>query len=183
MLCADLSFYYFSYFWCGCGYCICHKSSVKCCLPLLPYTLYLFNMDFCKNESIVKLFSKTNNSGSVYFELLYKIYCPCIIFAGLVSILLNGILMTVRSNRRLRTSPMLILSLNLALTDEIASILTVIVIIYNSYLPVVFGLSNNNCFSITIEVFRISSLVASVFHLLALTWLHYSAITNPLHHR
>ena len=140
-------------------------------------------MDFCKNETIVKIFSKTNQSGSLYIELLYKIYCPCIIFAGLISILLNGALMLIRSYRRLRSSSMLILSLNLALTDEIASILTVIVIIFNSYLPVVYGVNSNNCFLITIEVFRLSSLVASVLHLLALTWLHYKAITNPLQHR
>ncbi|XP_053205527.1 octopamine receptor beta-2R-like isoform X2 [Panonychus citri] len=45
------------------------------------------------------------------------------------------------------------------------------------------GIQLNRCILLTIEVIRLTSLFASVLHLLALTWLHYQGTVNPIHHR
>lgn len=138
-------------------------------------------METC-DKTLIKLVQSIGNNTSSPSPVSYKIFCPCLLVAGLISILLNGLLVFVRNTRRLRTSPMLILSLNLATTDGIASFFTFIGIL-NIYLGVVFDIRVHTCWVLILEVLRLSSFFASVLHLLALTWLHYQAITNPLQHR
>ncbi|XP_015787187.1 adenosine receptor A2a-like [Tetranychus urticae] len=138
-------------------------------------------METC-DKTLIKLVQFIGNNTSQPSPVSYKIFCPCLLVAGLISILLNGLLVFVRNTRRLRTSPMLILSLNLATTDGIASFFTFIGIL-NIYLGVVFDIRVHTCWVLILEVLRLSSFFASVLHLLALTWLHYQAITNPLQHR
>ncbi|XP_053211849.1 phosphatidylinositol 3-kinase 2-like [Panonychus citri] len=82
-----------------------------------------------------------------------------------------------------RKSPVLILSLNLACTDTIASILNGLGVVFNSYLPVVFNVHFDTCPFLAIEIFRSSALISSVLHLLALAFIHYKGIVRPLHYR
>ncbi|XP_015787189.1 importin-13 homolog A-like [Tetranychus urticae] len=148
-------------------------------------------MDYC-DENLTLLITSSlstdrsnlvHNYDESHLATLYNYFCPIIIVACLSSVLLNGILIKVRGSRYINGSPILTLSLNLAATDAIASFLTVLVIIFSSYLPVVQGIQLNKCILLTLEVARLTSLFASVLHLLALTWLHYQGTVNPIHHR
>ncbi|XP_074596070.1 uncharacterized protein LOC141851250 isoform X2 [Brevipalpus obovatus] len=81
-------------------------------------------------------------------------------------------------------SPVLVLSLNLATTDTIASLLNGLSFLFNSYLPVVFGHDlGKPCLFVVLELFRMSAFISSVLHLLALASIHYNGTVRPLHYR
>ncbi|XP_054165189.1 5-hydroxytryptamine receptor 1A-alpha-like [Oppia nitens] len=81
-------------------------------------------------------------------------------------------------------SPIFRLSLNLAATDAVNSLIVGTGLFVNSYLPRVFNVSiSNNCTILVLEIFRLSSLVASALHLLAMAFIYYRGVTKPLHYR
>lgn len=87
--------------------------------------------------------------------LLYKIFCPPLIIACLLSFLLNLALYLVGTFGTHNKSPVLLLSLNLATTDTFASLLNAIGFIFNSYLPVVFNIQFSvPCWMLLLEMFR-----------------------------
>ncbi|RWS05498.1 Trace amine-associated receptor 2-like protein [Dinothrombium tinctorium] len=141
-------------------------------------------MDFCDNKTVAEYVRPTNSSDSaVNIKLWYSYSCPFLLFACFVSVLLNGFLVVLRKSPLIRNTPIIVISLNLATTDGLASLFTVFGITVNSYLPVVYGIEFNKCWLLVLEILRLSAFVASVLHLLALTWLHYQGIVNPLQHR
>lgn len=138
-------------------------------------------MDFCNNETVSQIDSLDElDDEQLVFEV-YRFVCPILIIASLFSLILNGLLLIVR--RKIQRTPIILLSLNLSTTDALASFSMALSILLNSYLPVIFNVSIDRCFLLAFEILRMSALVASVFHLLALTWLHYQGAVNPLHHR
>lgn len=88
-----------------------------------------------------------------------------------------------RQSKVVNKSPILLLSLNLAVTDLIASLLNGLSILFNSYLPEVYDIKMGQCSMLMFEVVRDAALVASALHLLALAFVHYRGIVNPLHYR
>lgn len=126
--------------------------------------------------------SKEEDQHEMPIEL-YQFFCPPLIIASFISVILNSALFVVGHLHTHNKSPVLRLSLNLASTDTLASLLTGLGIVFNSYLPVVYGISLSRCFFLVFEVFRTSALIASVLHLLALAFIHYKGIVNPLHYR
>ena len=140
-------------------------------------------MDFCSNETMVSIRREININEIEIAIGLYKYLCPPLIIASLMSALLNSTLFVVGHKYTRNKSPVLLLSLNLASTDMLASITMGLSLIINAYLPAVFGIKFDNCSMLIFEIVRISSFIASVLHLLSLAGLHYKGIVNPLHYR
>lgn len=140
-------------------------------------------LDFC-NETEVNRTVKLMIANNPDMKSLYVYLCPVVLFVCFFSIIFNAILMSIsRQSKLINKSPILLLSLNLAVTDLIASVLNGLNILLNSYLPNVFGISLGSCTLLTIEFFRCSALLASALHLLALACVHYRGTVNPLHYR
>lgn len=147
-------------------------------------------MDFCDNETVFTYFRVKNMEGIEMQKLLYKIFVPILLLGCLFSLLLNLVLVAVGSASRktMRSrSPILVLSLNLAATDCLASFLIGLSFVINSFLPVVLQINIDSpmksCFLLVLEVLRLSSLIASAAHLLAMALVHYKGIVNPLQYR
>lgn len=143
-------------------------------------------VDFCNSterDDIIRLINK--KEGDLDLKPLYTYVCPVIIFVCFFGILFNAILMTIsRQSTVVNKSPILLLSLNLAVTDLVASFLNGFNILHNSYLPGVFDLKLlGPCYVLVIEALRCAALGASALHLLALAFVHYRGIVNPLHYR
>lgn len=149
-------------------------------------------MDYCDNETLIKFMPKPSQADIDLEAVknLYKIFVPILLIGCLLSLLLNTILVVVgtwnqakQSQTNRSRSPILLLSLNLAATDGIASFLMGIGLLVNSFLPVVFNINISICSQLILEIFRLSALIASALHLLALALVHYKGIVNPLHYR
>lgn len=145
-------------------------------------------MDFCNHTTIAPYFRIKNLDGIEAQTLLYKIFVPILLIFCVFSVALNAILVIAgtASRHSVRSrSPILVLSLNLAATDGLASFFIGLGLIVNSFLPVVFGvnMAKQNCFVLVVENLRMSALIASALHLLALALVHYKGIANPLHYR
>lgn len=129
----------------------------------------------------MQLFNATRDMD---IKPLYIYLCPVLIFICFFSIIFNAILISIsRQSKFVNKSPILLLSLNLAATDLIASLLNGLGILLNSYLPEVHNIEMGHCTLLVLEVFRCAALVASALHLLALAFVHYRGIVNPLHYR
>lgn len=145
-------------------------------------------MDYCHNDTLAK-FQLKNLDGVELRKSLYKIFVPILLSGCLLSIILNSILVAVGNisrNTRGSRSPILVLSLNLAVTDALASALNGISLVINSFLPVVLNIDIGQraaCISLVLEMLRMSSLIASAMHLLALALIHYKGIVSPLQYR
>ncbi|XP_044733580.1 myrosinase 1-like [Chrysoperla carnea] len=77
-------------------------------------------------------------------------------------------------------SPTLQISLSLAAADGVASFLLGFGLFLNSLLPQIIDIQGLDCYQLTLETFRVSSVICSVLHLLALTGNHYLGILKPL---
>lgn len=149
-------------------------------------------MDFCDNRTYDEYFqSPFNISQEVTAETLslqkalYKHFIPILIVGCVVSVLLNSVLVIVGHTKTVNKSPILVLSLNLATTDCLASIFIATGLLVNSYLPVVLDvdMGSSQCALLIIEIFRLSAIISSAMHLLSLALVHYKGIVKPLHYR
>lgn len=78
-------------------------------------------------------------------------------------------------------TPTLLISLSLALADALTSAFNMVALLLGSYLPC-FDVYAPYELRIVIEVGRLSGLLVTVGHLLALSCNHYMGILKPLHH-
>jgi len=142
-------------------------------------------MDFCDNSTFSDYFSNMNTDGIESRKTLYKYFVPILLVGCAVSIVLNSLLVIIGNTKTVNKSPILVLSLNLATTDCLASIFMGTGLFVNSYLPVVFEIDMGSavCTTLVIEIFRLSALIASAMHLLSLALVHYKGIVKPLHYR
>lgn len=144
-------------------------------------------IDFCnatERMNVKFLFQESGKDMDI--KPLYKYLCPVIMCLCFINIVFNGILISIsKQSRVVNKSPILLLSLNLAMTDLIASLLNGLAILFNSYLTEVEGvdMKDYQCPMLKFEVVRCAALVASALHLLALAFVHYKGIVNPLHYR
>lgn len=143
------------------------------------------SLDLCNETETNHLIQLFNQPKDLDIRTIYTYLCPVIIVVCFCSIIFNAILVSIsRQSKFVNKSPILLLSLNLALTDLIASLLNLLTILFNSYLPEVHDIKiESQCLMLIFEVFRCGALVASALHLLALAFVHYRGIVNPLHYR
>lgn len=141
--------------------------------------------NYCDPTIINDLRRRINSPrGDFDVKQVYKMICPIIIFICLLSIVCNAFLVGIsRQSKQISKSPLLLLSLNLAITDMLTALLNGSNILINSYLPEVFDISFSWCNMLVVEILRTSALVASALHLLALAVVHYRGIVNPLHYK
>lgn len=142
-------------------------------------------IDFCNDTdriNLITLFKSAERDLDI--KPLYTYLCPVIMFVCFFSIMFNAVLINIsRQSKAVNKSPILLLSLNLAVTDLFASLFNGLNILLNSYLPEVHDIKMGQCSMLIIEAFRCAALVASALHLLALAFVHYRGIVNPLHYR
>ena len=146
-------------------------------------------MDLCANESAAAISSPSTPQDSAarqadlaFMYTLYTFFCPPLLLMSLASVLINAALVIIGHVYVRRKTPVLLLSLNLASTDTLASLLTGVGLIFNSYLPVVFNIQVSRCLFLAYEIVRTSALIASALHLLGLAFIHYKGTINPLHY-
>ncbi|KAL1441171.1 hypothetical protein MTO96_031221 [Rhipicephalus appendiculatus] len=115
---------------------------------------------------------------------VYTFAVPVLLVGCSLAFLFNaGVLVSLRWLRR-PVSPTLCFSLSLTFADAYSALLLATGLVLNSYLPV-YGVSlgsQERCIVLVLEVFRLSGLLASAFHLLALAVNHYVGILRPLHY-
>lgn len=149
-------------------------------------------MDLCANETSFSTnssaASQTHDTSArqaeiAFMNTLYTYFCPALILMSFTSVVINAALVVVGHVFVKRKTPVLLLSLNLASTDTLASLLTGTGLIFNSYLPVVFNIHVSRCLFLAYEIVRTSALIASALHLLGLAYIHYKGTINPLHYR
>ncbi|KAI1289546.1 hypothetical protein HDE_09100 [Halotydeus destructor] len=140
-------------------------------------------VNFCLNQTRIFLYAKVNTNGIEVANELYKYFVPILVIGSFASVFINAGLFVIGHRFTRNKSPVLLLSLNLASTDTVASLLMGLSLILNSLLPVVFKVQFPRCPFVVLELFRTTALIASVLHLLALAYLHYKGTINPLHYR
>lgn len=146
-------------------------------------------MDLCANESSAAISrptvqeSEARQAEAAFMYTLYNYFCPPLILMSFTSVLINAALVIIGQTYVRRKTPVLLLSLNLASTDTLASLLTGVGLVFNSYLPVVFKIHVSRCLFLAYEIVRTSALIASALHLLGLAYIHYKGTINPLHYR
>lgn len=141
-------------------------------------------IDFCNVTEKLKVIALFNSTRDLDIRPVYTYLCPVIIFICFFSIIFNAILIGIsRQSKVVNKSPILLLSLNLAVIDLIAALFNGFGILFNSYLPEVYDIKMGQCSMLIVEVIRCAALVASALHLLALAVVHYRGIVNPLHYR
>ncbi|XP_064457107.1 adrenocorticotropic hormone receptor-like [Ornithodoros turicata] len=115
---------------------------------------------------------------------VYALAVPALLLGCFLSFIFNaGVLLSVRWLRRV-LSPTLCFSLSLTFADAYSSLLLGTGLFVNSYLPS-HGVSlgpKEDCFRLGLEAFRLSGLLVSALHLLALAVNHYLGILRPLHY-
>lgn len=129
----------------------------------------------------------SSSGGSPFGEdqrAVYVFAVPVLLVGCFLAFLFNaGVLLSLRWLRR-PVSPTLCFSLSLTFADAYSALLLATGLVLNSYLPV-YGISlgaQERCIVLVLEVFRLSGLLASAFHLLALAINHYVGILRPLHY-
>lgn len=115
---------------------------------------------------------------------IYTYLCPVIIFICLISMIFNATLICIsRQSRLVNKRPILLLSLNLAITDFINAFLNGVNIFFNSYMPMVHNCRMPICRLLILEILRCTAMLASALHLLALAIVHYQGTFSPLLYR
>ncbi|XP_031346455.1 beta-2 adrenergic receptor-like [Photinus pyralis] len=137
------------------------------------------------SENYIMLQNTSNYTylGDNNLESLYMFYIPPMLLFCLASIIINfRVLLAVHWIRR-PLSPTLHISLSLAAADACTSALLGLGLLLNSYLPKVYGIEIASCLALlTIEMYRLSGVIITVMHLLALSINHYLGILKPLHY-
>lgn len=129
-------------------------------------------MNYCDVTALSAMLNGSQQPDDVS-ETLYSYICPPLVIGCLISVFLNAALLTIGHFKIHNKSPILLLSLNLATTDTIASLLVAIGFVFNSYLPKVYNIRFSPCPMLAFEICRTSALIASVTHLFALAFIHY----------
>lgn len=141
-------------------------------------------------ENMVDQYDKITVNSTVNFTTnslttrkMYQVWPLFLIFASFVAFLVNSFLLFIGHVYTRNKSPVLLMSLNLAGTDTLASLFFGLGFFVNSYLPQVHDIHSYPCYALVFEVVRTSSLIASALHLLSLAFIHYRGTVNPLHYR
>ena len=162
-------------------------------LKMLP-PLNLTLMDYCDEDQIDKIWSEIKTEGLDDVKVIFKNWTPVSLILCLVSILLSFHLLTSTHFNGLphvnsmsqnydsynhlimtRSSSLLI---NLMITNSGASFVCGLGIGFVKFLPIHFDIVVGDCFLLVLEIFQISSLIASGLHHLLLSFNQYSILEN-----
>nr|CAD7409056.1 unnamed protein product [Timema cristinae] len=147
---------------------------------------YVINDTTHYNQSLDKANKSAESSAQdMLIKTIYLYSVPPLVIFCIVSIAVNiGILASVYWIRR-PVSPTLYISLSLAGADAFTSTILGTNLVLHSLLPKVFNVnvtSFRSCLWISIEAMRLSGVICTVMHLLALAGNHYLGIRRPLHY-
>lgn len=119
------------------------------------------------------------NSTDAELKPLYQYTVPALLFLCVLSVIYNiRILVSIFWIRR-PVSSTLHISLSLAAADAFTSVTIGAGLLFNSLMQGSLG----SCASLLLEAFRLTGIIATVGHLLALAMNHYLGIMRPLHVR
>ncbi|XP_077553385.1 adenosine receptor A3-like [Haemaphysalis longicornis] len=113
---------------------------------------------------------------------VYRLAVPVMLVACLISMVFNLVIVESVHWLRRSPSPTLCFSLSLSAANAYASLVVGVGLVVNSLLPAVYHVQPPACWALSLEAFRLTGLIASVFHLLALAVNHYIGILRPLHY-
>lgn len=165
--------------------------SVSCEESVCDLPSFVAELKMAAEENVTYVFPRFDDHNLSFYddeqiniENLYKFYIPPMLLFCLASIVINlKVLLSVHWIRR-PLSPTLHISLSLAAADACTSTLLGVGLLFNSYLPKVYGIRVvASCAALlTIEMYRLSGVIITVMHLLALSINHYLGILKPLHY-
>ncbi|VDM91878.1 unnamed protein product, partial [Litomosoides sigmodontis] len=113
---------------------------------------------------------------------LYTICIPVIFALCILAVFCNLLVLLARIQIRNRSGA-LELTFSLALSDIWTSIVIVVSLFRNSYMPVVLGVNYSSvCFPLTLEAFRTGGLLTGLLHLSTLAVYHLLSTTRPFDH-
>ncbi|KAL3175116.1 hypothetical protein MRX96_040510 [Rhipicephalus microplus] len=113
---------------------------------------------------------------------VYRLAVPVMLVACLMSMVFNVVIVESVHWLRRSPSPTLCFSLSLSAANAYASLVLGVGLVVNSLLPTLYHIQPPACWALSLEAFRLTGLIASVFHLLALAVNHYIGILRPLHY-
>ncbi|XP_049827810.1 uncharacterized protein LOC126267042 isoform X2 [Schistocerca gregaria] len=121
-------------------------------------------------------------AGAVPVRLLYLYSVPALLLLCAASVAVNARVLVAARWLRRPLSPTLRISLSLAAADAFASTMFAAGLLLNSLLKAAAHQQVNECLLLTVEALRLSGIIATVAHLLALATNHYLGILRPLHY-
>lgn len=125
--------------------------------------------------------NETSNSKAE----IYRAVIPLMLLLCAISFTANVCILIAMRFIRTVFSPILILTCSLAAADTWAAFIVALGLIYNSYIPHIFGTNFDGfaCVSLTIELIRVGGIMSTILHLLALAVVHYIATAHPISYR
>lgn len=133
----------------------------------------MLSMDVGNNSSMVLTIPP------LWLKRFYAIFVPIFVAYCLISMAANlCILLSVHWIKG-GLSATLRLTVSLALSDVLTSVLLGFSFVYNSYLYVVHNIRANACISLTFEALRTGGLLTGTFHLFVLSVNHYLSTAHP----
>lgn len=112
--------------------------------------------------------------------LLYMYAVPALWALCFIAALANFYILIGASFLTRRVTNVLWVTFSLATADLWASIVIAVGLLINSYLPIVKGIKFTSCIGLSLEAFRLGSVMSSVLHLLLLAMVHHMATVCPL---
>uniref|UniRef100_A0AC34F3J1 G-protein coupled receptors family 1 profile domain-containing protein n=1 Tax=Panagrolaimus sp. ES5 TaxID=591445 RepID=A0AC34F3J1_9BILA len=119
-----------------------------------------------------------------FAKQIYVWLVPLMITVLTIAVIGNGLIVISAPWLSKPVNPYHRLCVSLAAADTWAASLLITGLIVNSYLPVVFGVHKKmECFAAFLEIFRISGMLTSNLHILALTLHQFVGIVYPLRYK
>lgn len=119
-------------------------------------------------------FSRTRDFLYQWVPIVTTVVC-------FISVVFNLIILASAKYIR-KITPTVFFSLSLVAVNAYAAFICALGVIVNSYLPRTYGWDPNKCWALIIEIFRMTGLMSSSLHLVALAINHYVGILRPLHY-
>ncbi len=142
-------------------------------------------MDFVHNESLNDVHSRPNSSahGLESLATIYSWLVPILCTFLLVAAICNALILLSVPWIQKKRSPYLRVCLSLSAADTCTAVLLLLGLLLNSYLPVVLDVTISalfSCVALIFEILRLSLLLVSDLHLLALALIHCFSLLFPL---
>lgn len=124
-------------------------------------------VDYCNQETVARLWLNVNNDGLEMVKELFKSWSPISLILCLLSFCLNLKLVTRKNQPNVATFDLL---LNLLVTNCLAAFICGLGITFVKILPLSYNIVTGDCFLLILEIFQLSSLLASGLHHLVLAF-------------
>lgn len=143
-------------------------------------------IDYCNEDHVLilrRLFATTKEE-QIRITEFYRYAGPILTVICIISIIFNIIIISIsRRGSGVNKSQVLLLSLNLAFTDILGTMLSAVNFLHG-YLKLVHNIELlTSCQFAIVELFRGTALISSALHLLALAFIHYRGTVDPIKSR